>query len=997
MSGLATASADGLSFAEQLRLKHSEPHNPTVEEVPDEEDIRHQSALVNEAAAAAAAAGDDGPSEVALGKRKAEPAPRPAPQQQALDTKSETAFPALGGGPKPKSASAVPAWGAKRPQPAENDAAAAVNGNGPLPSLPSSAASTPISLPLARDSPAALASKQGVNLPGRHTETVPFLHSQLQKRQELRKPIDQIIRDINRRSKATITSSSRPDGISFTGTGPVDAVRLALKELAAQVGSKQSIKVSIPASARPHIIGKQGAKIQEISKMSGARIHVPKTGDAPSADDDDEIDVIIEGDAVASNIAFEQIQKIVNTKAANAPSQLKNVPPEFFPFLAGPHNAGLERLRNGRDVQINIPHYYSWSHQPPPSTASPAEIPQFVAQPGRFIQLAGERAAVMEAKAEIERRVEQLRREITLSQLPLPRGQHQFVAGPAGAALHDLRSQTGCSVILPPDSDDSEIVHIIGPRSQIPRGEEEVINLASSMQMANVNLTPNNLAHARALTRYLEQRRAIRQLEELHSSHIVLPQTTEGPVSWEVYSREGRNTIRARTDIMKIANAYPPNRFRRVTVDPFFHEHLRDKHLERLQQEHGVHMLFPPPDAEPEGLVLVYEGPQTTPSFEPSRDVPSANDLAHFEEALQAAQAEITAQLSGHASIGSQSIEVPAKFHDSVRKYVKDEQRSLPADTPAVRVIHPAQRSAAEILLRGPQDRLDLLSQQVRDFVEAEKKDDLERGFTTSFDFPEKFTNHLVGKSGENINRLREEFRVEIEAKGGKVELKGPPKRAEAAKAKILAMARKLEDETTHVLKVKPQHHKDLIGQRGSVVKRIEDRYNVRVQFPRSADSEPVADGSDAGGPRHNRANQAADEVIVKGPRKGADGARDELLDLLNYAIQTSHSATVSVAQQQVPKLIGQGGKEMDAIRQATGARIDVPHSNDPATGSGRVEVRVSGKKEDVAKAKKMLEERAKAFDDTITKELEVDKKYHKALIGTGGKCDVLSSPSCIN
>ena len=297
-----------------------------------------------------------------------------------------------------------------------------------------------------------------------------------------------------------------------------------------------------------------------------------------------------------------------------------------------------------------------------------------------------------------------------------------------------------------------------------------------------------------------------------------------------------------------------------------------------------------------------------------------------------------------------------------------------------------------QVLLRGPEARLGDLAEKVRVFVEAEKQDELERGFTLSFDFPQKHANFLIGKKGDNINKLREEFDVDIHVNEGKVDLKGPKAKAEAAKSRILAMGKKLDEEATHILKIQPQYHGEMIGAKGSQVNRLQERYNVRVQFPRSThgahDDESVGDAaSEAGGARHHRSNQAPDEVIVRGPKKGADEARDELLSLLQWTIDNSHTSIVSVAQNQLPSLIGQGGREMESIRESTGARIDVPGNREAADSSGRVELKIRGTKRQVEEAKRLLEQRAKVFDESITKSLDVDKKYHKALIGSGGNC----------
>lgn len=285
------------------------------------------------------------------------------------------------------------------------------------------------------------------------------------------------------------------------------------------------------------------------------------------------------------------------------------------------------------------------------------------------------------------------------------------------------------------------------------------------------------------------------------------------------------------------------------------------------------------------------------------------------------------------------------------------------------------------------------LAARILQFVVEQEKDDLERGYTTTFDFPQKFANFLIGKRGENINKLREEFDVDIKVENGKVEVKGPKAKADAAKARIVALGKKLEDETTHILKIPAQYHRDLIGQKGSQVNRLQDRYNVRVQFPRAAvsssanDDQSVADtASEIGGGRPNRPQQAPDEVLIKGPRKGADAARDEILSLLQWVVDHSHSATVSVSQSQIPSLIGQRGREMDRLRAETGAQIDVPGVHDAPDTSGRVEIKIKGTKKQVEEAKKILEQRAREFDAIVTRTIEVDKKHHKALIGAGGK-----------
>jgi predicted PilT family ATPase len=754
---------------------------------------------------------------------------------------------------------------------------------------------------------------------------------------------------------------------------------------------QQSVKVPVPLSVRAHIIGRGGANITNLSQKTGAKIQVPRQEDTDTFDDDDSatIDVLIEGDAVAAEMARQEIEKIVNERTSSINLRLKDIPAEFYPFLAGAHNSRVGDLENGRDLRVQIPHYHTWVEQAPAQSAAYRQPPAFVPQASLPIQIAGDRLAANEVRAQLERQVEQLRRELVSDQVAIERGRHQFIVGDRGTSLHDFLAETGCAVILPPDAEDDENLTIVGPADRLDEGLNKVMELASSMAMASVDISrsfPNAplgaQAHARNVTKYLQQRRAIQDLESLYNARIVASTARNGPTAWEVYSRDGKNTMKARSDIMNLISGHPPTRLNPVQVHPFYHQHLRQSAGPQIRDQFGVHMVVPDESDSDDEILLVYEGPSSVSDYQLPRRQPAANEAQDFERALKEAQQHLLGLLSGEQEIVSRDVEAPSKFHDKIRRHVDREQSNLSSDQIPIQVLFGGQAArkapAQGFSVRGPSDRADALVESLLAFIEQEKQDELERGFTLTFDFPQKFANILIGKKGENIRKLREEFDVDIQVNDGKVELKGPQAKANACKAHILALGKKLEDEATHVIKVKPQYHKDLIGTKGSMVNRLQDRYNVRINFPRSNNSED----DDAA---ERKSNQAPDEVIIKGPKRGADEARDELLNLLQYTMDTSHTATVSVQQNQLPSLIGTGGRELEALRLATGAHVDVPNNRESADASGRVEIKIKGSKKAVEDAKKQIEEAAKVFDSTVSRTLDIEKKHHRNIIGGGG------------
>ncbi|KAL1857008.1 hypothetical protein VTK73DRAFT_8150 [Phialemonium thermophilum] len=983
MADLDTAADNTASSAAELKLKHAQNlHRTTIEEVPDEDLTPHRVPVdiskVVDAKQSPTEAGSTKPPSSQASQGPSIPPVR-------LDTQSHELFPELGG-PKPKASSGVaPIWSAKTSTNGRPNGSIATNGT-PRTSAPTSGVSTPTSS--GRQGPPSL------SIPGRNVETLYLEPQHVLPRQQLKRPLPDIIKDLNRRSRANIGMSTLGSGrLKFEATGPPDVAQQALKDLVQQIGTRQSIKVPIPHSARAHIIGRGGSTIKSLQEKTGARIQLPKVDEsqeAPEDDDDDRtIDVIVEGNALSAATAREEILKIAGERASSVSTKIKGIPAEFYPFLAGPRNSLAHNLEERNGVQIRIPPHQVWWSQPPPRAPAPGQPPVFGSGANdNPIQLAGDRAAVQAARAEIERRVEELRRQLSLGQLSIPRGRHQFIIGDRGIPVDAFFEDTGCAIILPSAEDDDNVT-VIGPSSQIEAALEKAMDLATTMQCSNIDISrfhrqaPGGAAaHARNVTRYLRHRREIERLEKLYNVHFNTPFTEEGALPWELYSRDGKSAIRAQSEIKGIVDSHPPSRISTLAIDPFFHQYLRSEVNPRVHKDFGVHLVVPEGNESDAPVLLVYEGLQSPDGpYEVPRSQPTPDEVRTFEQSLRDAHRHILDIINNQETIVSTSIDVPQKFHDKLRKFIKKEQEKRTPDQIPARV----SSLGTTVTIKGPVSAVESLASKCRAFIEQEAEYEKERGFTLEFDFPQKFANHLIGKGGSNIRELRDKFDVDIQVHDGKVELKGPKVKAEAARAHIQSLARQLADETTHILKIDPKFHRELIGAQGSQINRLQTRYKVLIFFPRSAKSakedESVADATSENGKA--RRQQAPDEVIIRGPKKGADEARDELLSLLQYLKDNSFTATVSVQQRQLPSLIGQGGAGMEQLRQATGAKIDIPNGRDSADGV--VEIQIKGTKSQVAAAKKILEEKKAIFEDTVVKTIEIDRKYHKSLIGAGG------------
>lgn len=248
------SNSDVTSFAERLQSKHADSHNPTIEEVVDEEDILHPPPSFAPAPSASTPNAAPTPlSEKARGKQRSMDNGdrfKPAASSGELDTQSEQMFPSLGSGLKPRAPGNVPvAWGSKKPAFVANGAAPRKNGAGLTSSAASSRPSTPISAPMTPISTNGVMHPRGaghVQIPGKPKSDAVTLHPQhLLPRHQLKMPIRDLIQRHNKKSRATVEMKAAVDGgLLFEAKGPSDeAVHHALREIVKEVGSKVSLRL----------------------------------------------------------------------------------------------------------------------------------------------------------------------------------------------------------------------------------------------------------------------------------------------------------------------------------------------------------------------------------------------------------------------------------------------------------------------------------------------------------------------------------------------------------------------------------------------------------------------------------------------------------------------------------------------------------------------------------------------------------------------------------
>lgn len=661
----------------------------------------------------------------------------------------------------------------------------------------------------------------------------------------------------------------------------------------------------------------------------------------------------------------------------------------------------MTALESGKDLKVRIPSYFT------------SESSKEFSAPPVPIMLSGEKSAVLEARAKLEKQASKLRDEFQSVSINIPKPQHRFLIGERGKAINDILAESGCSVVLPPVSVPSNSVLVIGPSNLIGNGINAVVQKANSMSFESIDISKAHKAafveaalqrqHARDLARYFRKIREIQRIESELEVQISLPKTDvlydpSTGVVFEFIGKEKDNVAKAKQTIVQLVNTHPPTRVGYVDIEPLHHRHIigaKGRNLQRIKDEHSVEILFADEDDQDSQVVLVYEGPAGTRE---------SCDAAHASAAIQAVTELLLKTASEQADLTTKTLNIPAKYHarivgpkgTTLNAFTGGSDATVkvtvgaPKQKPGQPALTPSAAAALDdtITIRGPSAEVERVAKKITDFVEETKHHDVLNSYTVTFEFPQKFQKNLVGKGGSNISKYRDELGVQIDLEGNNVTIKGTKPNVEEAKVRIQRLGRKLEDETTTSLIVAPEYHRTIIGQGGKFVKRLEDKYSVRIQFPK-AGRDDVSDlasdaGANTGGPAKS---QAPNEIVLRGPSKGVKEAKDEITELLKYEQEHGFSATITVPAKILPHIIGAGGKVINQIRDDSGARIDLPPIG--STDAEEVEVRIRGTKDQVGKAKAAILANSKEAASQVVKLLPVDKKFHRALIGPGGKLKI--------
>lgn len=794
------------------------------------------------------------------------------------------------------------------------------------------------------------------------------------------------------------------------------SIKNAQREITVLLAKHVSTQVMIPASLRAHVIGAKGKNLKLVTDQTGVKINIPPRDSASDADatgpkdgdydNDEQVPITVEGDEVNVRQAQAMIQAIVAERTSKITQRLNHIDHIFYPFISGPKGANTLRLETelgGGEVTVRVPPRAAFLHN--------KEADEESTEPKRERDLAiivsGDREKVGQVAAEIEGLVEKMKNSFRTLSISIPKRQHRFLVGDAA---NDILASTGCSVELAAIDDPSDSVTIRGPQSQLPLALTAAMEKANAVRVEVVDIVALHRAnardpvgHAKHVLRWLH---VGGKIPKSQSVQIYLPRPaiveSLGTAQIEIVGSDASQVTVARETLQDLVKSITPSQIQELSVDPLLHRFIIGKKGQGLKQyeARGVEVLFPPAPSSPDGdsrsdVLLVLSG-SDLPADKKQRDSKASEILESIRQDIEKSQVAA-------ADLKTETLTVPSKFHRFVLgpngttlNAVIGEERLV-----AVKVGSSKGSTDADdsIVVRGPSAEVHRVVEELKRIAVEAEQDNIINGHVAEFSVSSSHVPHLVGRGGSAVTRLREELGVRIDfgepkdasdVKGSKhtaastikVVLTGRKENVEEAKKRLQSQVDKLADETSVTLKIPQEMHGSFIGQGGKYVSRLQDTYAVRINFPNANAQTGTLTPTD-GDDKSARTSQKPDEVIIKGGKKGVEGARIELLELLEYEKENNNVANLTVSSKSVARIMGKAGATINQIREETEAQIDVDREDDNKTGLTGIKLR--GTKKAIAAAKKAIEQIASEVDAEDSYTLTIAPEHHGLLIGPQG------------
>ncbi|KAF5320673.1 hypothetical protein D9619_001993 [Psilocybe cf. subviscida] len=781
--------------------------------------------------------------------------------------------------------------------------------------------------------------------------------------------IKQVIAKYKVKVEASTNQRSRQTTFHLKADSQKDLDK-AKRSLLALVSPIVTLVIHAPVSTIGSIIGTKGATLKQIRDQTGVRVDIPKrdevtgngnaNGDATHDDDEEAtVPVTLVGPQPLAYEAQEQLKQIIASRTSQSTQRVRDIPAHILPFVLT-HKA----------------HFLA--------AAPEGAVTLALNAANREISASGDREAVGSVIEAIKQVIEQLSGSLSSVKISLPKRQHRLLTGSKADAV---LAKSRCAVVIAKPEEAGDEVTVWGEPADLPKGLSAVMEQANSQYIHEYPL-PGPASLSKQLATYLSH---VNYAETLTAAHPTVDVYLPSPEA----ATYGVDLVGAKSDVDAVVKQISDlfgrliGSTKDVTVNWILHRVITGKNAKRLSQFHDAHnvnVYFPPESAESSSVLLVYD------PFAPNASIIPDEKKKHMD----AVGKEILKWAGEAADVATEKIPVEKRWHDTVSGYGGSTLNEIIGEDSGLFIKVGADASDATtediIVVHGLKPDVARAVKRILKIVEDAKQDEILNSFFIEFDIDREYVGRIVGSQGAGLNKLREQLGVKVDVQDdfdekkeevgkkkkvvahvkSRVKVTGREEKVAEAKKRILAQIERLADETQEIIKIPAQFHSSLIGQHGKYAIRLEDKYSVKITFPRQ---------SPDGGEGKTREQLKPDEVLIKGGKKGVRDCKLELLEAAEFEKDNNNILKFTVPTRSVARILGRGGASINEIKDSTDAQIDVDKGTDETTS-----ITVRGSKKAIAAAQAAILAISEQVTEETTATLTIENRFHRTIIGAGGQ-----------
>jgi polyribonucleotide nucleotidyltransferase len=716
--------------------------------------------------------------------------------------------------------------------------------------------------------------------------------------------------------------------------GPPDEVEKAKIHLEEQVADLQKntayADVKVDAKYHKHIIGKGGSTINKIKSESDVTINIPDTDSGATV-------IRIEGNKAGVERAKAELASMVE-KMENEKEKDLIVENRFHRQLIGAKGGEIEKIRKEfTAVQISFPDMGSKSD---------------------IVKLRGPKADVDNCAKHFLKITKELQESGFQVKVPIFKQFHKFVIGKGGANIRRIRDETDTRIDLPDSGSDSEMITITGKKENVKKAQAALEQIQSEMDNIEMKeiIIPAKI-HNTVIGAGGKLIQSI--MSECGGVAIKFPENGSGSDKVTVRGpaedvEKAIKLLRELSDEKQLSGISVE-----VKAKPQHHKFLIGRagcHIQKIRDETGARIIFPGSgDADRESITII-----------------------GTKEAVAKAKVELEARITDLDNVVEDSMVVDPKHHKYFVARRGEVLRKIGDEFGGVVVSFPRNGVASDkVSLKGAKDCIEGAMARITEIVQ-----DLVEQVTIDCEIEQQFHRTVMGAKGSKVQKITQDFGVQIKFPDKAVETNGeeavPERAGNPNVIRITGKRERCESASAALLELVPitaevavpyEFHRFIIGQKGVGVREMMNRFDVNIRVPSQ--------------------EAKSDLILISGVPSNVESAKGGLAERMaelelekEEKVRNSFVATVSVAPEYHPKIIGRKGAVITKLRDEYHVNIQLPKKE----ADCQEVITITGCEENAEKAKAEILKIVGQFESMVKVEQKIDPRVHSMIIGKGGR-----------